>query len=156
MQMHHLVGAKRRKKRVGRGGKRGTYSGRGGKGQTARAGHRIRPAIRDYLKQIPKRRGRHKHSFVSPRAKAVVVNVGDINITFRDGETVNPKTLAGKGLIALLGKRMPCAKILGEGMLAKRLTVTGCAVSASAKEKIIKAGGSVIRASKCKNTTGVR
>lgn len=61
MQLHQLKPLhpnKRPKPRVGRGGKRGTYSGRGQKGQRARAGHRIRPASRDLLQRLPKLRGR--------------------------------------------------------------------------------------------------
>jgi len=60
MQLHQISPAHSNKKgkRVGRGGKRGTYSGRGIKGQKARAGHRIRPAIRDFMMKIPKLRGK--------------------------------------------------------------------------------------------------
>lgn len=56
MQLHTLQPAHklRGKKRIGRGGKRGTYSGRGVKGQKARAGRKIRPAIRDLIQSLPK------------------------------------------------------------------------------------------------------
>ena len=60
MQIHELKlnkKDKRRKARIGRGGKRGTYSGRGVKGQKARAGRRIRPADRDFFQRLPKLRG---------------------------------------------------------------------------------------------------
>jgi large subunit ribosomal protein L15 len=58
MQLHEIKGLKNKeKKRVGRGGKRGTYCGRGIKGQKARAGAKIRPALRDFIKKIPKLRG---------------------------------------------------------------------------------------------------
>jgi len=59
MQLHQIqpITKRRIKRRVGRGGKRGTYSGRGGKGQTARAGAKVRPEIRDLIKKIPKIRG---------------------------------------------------------------------------------------------------
>jgi large subunit ribosomal protein L15 len=57
----HTLSPRTKKRRksivVGRGGKRGKTSGRGGKGQTARAGHKIRPEIRDLIKKLPKRRG---------------------------------------------------------------------------------------------------
>ncbi|MEK7766279.1 MAG: uL15 family ribosomal protein, partial [bacterium] len=60
---------------MGRGGKRGTYSGRGEKGQRKRAGHRIRPAARDIILKFPKLRGiKHK----SRRPHTVVINVGDL------------------------------------------------------------------------------
>lgn len=57
MQLHDLKGARKSKKRVGRGGKRGTYSGRGQKGQKSRAGRKIRPAVRDLILRFPKKRG---------------------------------------------------------------------------------------------------
>lgn len=59
MQLHEVVPIHKNKskKRIGRGGKRGTYSGRGMKGQKSRAGHKIRPAIRDLIQRTPKLRG---------------------------------------------------------------------------------------------------
>ncbi|MFH1188555.1 MAG: hypothetical protein V1652_01780 [bacterium] len=59
MQLHELqsLHCNKKEKRVGRGGKRGTYSGRGVKGQSSRAGHRIRPAERDLIQSMPKLRG---------------------------------------------------------------------------------------------------
>ncbi len=59
MQLHQISKNKARKspKRVGRGGKKGTYCGRGIKGQKARAGAKIRPELRDFIKKIPKVRG---------------------------------------------------------------------------------------------------
>ena len=65
MQTHQLKRniSNKKKRVVGRGGKRGKTSGRGTKGQKARAGHRIRPALRDIIKKIPKLRG---YRFSSP------------------------------------------------------------------------------------------
>jgi len=59
MQLHEIqpIHKNKSKKRVGRGGKRGTYSGRGLKGQKSRAGRKIRPAIRDLMQRTPKLRG---------------------------------------------------------------------------------------------------
>ncbi|HOK35099.1 MAG TPA: hypothetical protein PLL80_00755 [Candidatus Pacearchaeota archaeon] len=59
MQLHQIqpTHKPKDKKRIGRGGKRGTYSGKGIKGQTSRAGAKIRPEIRDFIKKIPKKRG---------------------------------------------------------------------------------------------------
>ncbi|MDP3963614.1 MAG: uL15m family ribosomal protein [bacterium] len=143
MQLHNLTGNNKKKRRIGRGGKRGTTSGRGQKGQKSRSGHRIRPAIRDYLKQIPKRRGRHKHSFISPVTKALTVNVRDLDAHYAAGDVVSPKSLAAKDLITAFGKRMPHVKILGSGKLTKRLMIKACTVSASAKQAIEGAGGSI-------------
>ena len=73
MQFHTLKPKTRRKKSktVGRGGTRGKTSGRGTKGQNARAGHKKRPELRDFIKRIPKLRGRGKNSLKSfkPRLK---------------------------------------------------------------------------------------
>lgn len=66
MQLHQIKPSHKSKseKRIGRGGKRGTYSGRGIKGQKARAGAKKRPALRDFVKKIPKKRGyRFRHKF---------------------------------------------------------------------------------------------
>ncbi|PIR97790.1 MAG: hypothetical protein COT89_02670 [Candidatus Colwellbacteria bacterium CG10_big_fil_rev_8_21_14_0_10_42_22] len=59
MNLHEIspIHKNKSKKRIGRGGKRGTYSGKGMKGQKSRAGHKIRPASRDLIQQIPKLRG---------------------------------------------------------------------------------------------------
>ena len=67
MQFHNLKSKTKRKskRQVGRGGKRGKTSGRGTKGQNARAGHKKRPELRDFIKRIPKLRGRGKSSFKS-------------------------------------------------------------------------------------------
>jgi large subunit ribosomal protein L15 len=58
MQLHQIKSSKKRpKKRIGRGGKKGTYCGKGMKGQKSRAGAKIRPELRDFIKKIPKTRG---------------------------------------------------------------------------------------------------
>src|SRR3989344_3427584 len=67
-------------KRIGRGGKRGTTSGRGTKGQKSRSGHRIRPAARDLLIRLPKLRGLGAHGGnKSIQEKPSALNVGDLN-----------------------------------------------------------------------------
>lgn len=141
MQLNNLKRTKPNKKArlVGRGGTRGKTSGRGGKGQTARAGNKRRPEIRDIIKKLPKLRG---YRFSSPSSKPVVVNVSDLNI-FETGSVVNVKLLVEKKLIKNLGRVLPKVKILGNGELKNKISVENCAVSKSAKEKIVKAGGSV-------------
>lgn len=71
MQFHDLKSktGKKKSRQVGRGGKRGKTSGRGTKGQNARAGHKKRPEMRDVIKRIPKLRGRGKSSLKSFRPK---------------------------------------------------------------------------------------
>lgn len=141
MQLNELQRktSNRKQKRVGRGrgSGKGKTSGRGTKGQKARAGHRIMPAIREVLKKLPKKRG---YSFKSIEDKPVVLNVYTLERYFTAGDTVNPKTLIERGLVTPGHK----VKILGDGELAKKLTISGCAVSASARTKIEKAGGRVV------------
>lgn len=144
MLIHQIKTLKQKHKtRVGRGGKRGTFSGRGTKGQKARAGRRIRPQLRDVIKKIPKRRGRGKHSFVSFAVPPAIVNIADLEQYFSAGEHVTPQTLAAKGLVRLAARRVPAIKLLGTGELTKKLLVADCQISASARSKIEKVGGSV-------------
>lgn len=130
---------------VGRGGKRGKTAGRGTKGQKARAGHRMRPELRDIIKKIPKKRGygknRAKSTFVRPDVFAVNLNV--LEAKFDSGATVNPATLVEKGVMTSARAAQAGVKILATGDLSKKLTVTSCQVSAAAKAKIEAAGGSV-------------
>lgn len=129
---------------VARGGKRGKTSGRGGKGQSARAGNKRRPEWRDIIKRVPKLRGRGKSSHKSFQEIATVVNLLDIETSFASNDVVTPTTLREKGIISTASGRMPYVKILGDGEVTKAFKVSGCAISGSAKEKIIKAGGSVV------------
>lgn len=156
MQIHEIkrVHAHKKAKLVARGGKRGKTAGKGGKGQTARAGHHVRPAMRDIIKKLPKLRGHGKNRSESVfyRGPEAVVNVHALNV-FGKGDTVNLTTLVEKGLIkAILGK-VPTVKILGTGDVSVALTVTGCTVSASAQAKIEKAGGTITTTAKPKPQT---
>ncbi|MBI2577407.1 MAG: 50S ribosomal protein L15 [Candidatus Wildermuthbacteria bacterium] len=143
MQLHELkpqYPAKKRK-RVGRGGKRGTYSGKGMKGQNSRTGTQFKPIIRELIKRYPKMRG---YRFKSIRPLVQPVNVSDLNSAFKADEKVTPAALAEKGIIRILKSKAIAVKVLGGGALDKSLTIEGCAVSKSAKEKIEKAGGKVM------------
>jgi large subunit ribosomal protein L15 len=133
----------KRKVSVGRGGKRGKTSGRGTKGQNARSGRKKRPELRDIIKKLPKLRGRGVGGGKSFREKATAVNLDLLEKNFSAGSEITPKILAEKGLISERGGHSPFVKILSEGDLTKKITVKGCAVSAGAKEKIEKAGGTV-------------
>lgn len=143
MQLNELQRVTPRKygKKVGRGGKRGKTSGRGTKGQKARAGHRIFPQVREQLKKLPKLRGYKQKSI---QDKPLVVNVGSLEVAFAPNDTVNPKVLLERGLIrSRRGSKKPMVKILGDGELTKKLNVSGCVISAPARVKIEKAGGSI-------------
>lgn len=146
MQLHNLqrIHKNRRSQQVGRGGKRGKTSGRGGKGQTARAGHKARPEFRDILMRIPKQRGRGTNTLKPFRAKPAIVSVGELERAFEVGATVTPRVLTNKGLVARPEGQMQAVKILGDGLLTKKLAVEGCAVSASARAKIEAAGGTIV------------
>jgi len=142
MQTHQLIKSVsvKKSKRVGRGGKRGTYSGKGGKGQTARSGRNFRPIVREVLKRYPKLRG-YKNRPVGFCVQTV--SVGALELKFDKGDTVSPRTLVAKKMVARASGRYPQVKILMGGQLSKTLTVKGCAVSAPAKEMIEKAGGTI-------------
>jgi len=144
MQLHSVKRNSKRKKsvQVGRGGKRGKTSGRGTKGQKARAGHKIRPEIRDMIKKLPKMRGRGKNSNKSIKAPFTVVSLTKVSTVFDEGSVISPVTLSEKGLINKNLGKLPKVKILG-GEISKKMTFENCAYSSSAKEKIEKAGGSI-------------
>ncbi|MBU1179212.1 50S ribosomal protein L15 [Patescibacteria group bacterium] len=133
MQLHQIKPKTKNKKnkRVGRGGKRGTYSGKGMKGQKSRAGRKLRPQARDIIKRIPKKRG---YRFKSIKKDAAVVNIGEIEKNFKDGEKITPQSLFEKKLVRKTKGKLPKVKILGRGKLTKKLTVSGCDVSESVKK----------------------
>jgi large subunit ribosomal protein L15 len=145
MQLHNLQRKTPNKseKRVGRGGKRGKTSGRGTKGQKARAGHRIRPQIREELKKLPKLRGRGTHGLRSIALKPMAVNVGVLERVFAAGETITPSALRDRNVIRGRRGGKFAVKVLGDGELTKKFTLEGCQVSESAKAKIEAAGGSI-------------
>lgn len=131
--------------RVGRGGKRGKTSGRGTKGQNARAGHKKRPEMRDLIKKLPKLRGHGKNRSRTVRVQDsyTVVNLSALEATFEAGALVTLVTLSKAGLAGSRGGVIRPVKILGTGSLTKALKVSGCTYSAAARTAIEAAGGSV-------------
>lgn len=142
MQLHQIKSKNTRKakKRIGRGGKRGTYSGRGMKGQKSRSGNSKEPIIRAVIKRYPKLRG---YRFKVRRQPLTAVNLALLEKNFQQGEIVSPKTLIEKGIIRKIKGRMPVVKILANGELNKKLIVKSCFTSEQAKSKIKKAGGKI-------------
>lgn len=142
MQLHQLKPKikKQDKKRIARGGKRGTTSGRGTKGQKSRSGHAIRPALREFLKKIPKMRGVKNMAAAS---KSQPVNIEKLETHFNSGDSVNPQILLEKGLVKPTKGKLPAVKLLGDGNITKKLLVENCQISKTAKEKIEKAGGEI-------------
>lgn len=141
MKLHELspaAGSARDSFRKGRGAGSGNgkTAGKGHKGQKARSGCSIRPGFEGG--QMPLQRRIPKRGFNNIFAtKYATVNVSDLD-RFEDGATVNAETLKEIGLVK---NALDGVKILGNGEIAKKLNVSVKAYSASAKEKIEKAGG---------------
>jgi large subunit ribosomal protein L15 len=138
------------RKRVGRGlgSGKGRYSGRGIKGQKSRAGSKkMRPGFEGGQMPIYMRLGKLRGPYskdampIGPhRTSTAPVNLRDLDRVFADGDEVTLETLREKGLIKDLKTDV---KILGTGELKKKLRVTAHAFSATAREKIEGAGGTV-------------
>ncbi|MFM2414502.1 MAG: hypothetical protein RI911_195 [Candidatus Parcubacteria bacterium] len=146
LQTLKSLGGKRDQKRVGRGGKRGKTSGKGTKGQNARAGHKKRPEARDMIKKLPKRRGYGKNrarTVFTDRPDAFPLSLATIETYFKAGAIVSPETIAEQGIIVLSGRTLPRVKILGKDGITKAVTVKGCEVSTGARAAIEKAGGTI-------------
>jgi len=131
---------KRRRPGRGPGSGLGKTAGRGHKGQASRAGWSRHPTFEGgqmpLVRRIPKR-GFHNRWGL----RVAVVNVGDLEETFEAGAEVNPQTLKEKNLAK---GRYDVLKVLGDGELSKKLTVSAHRFSRSALEKIQKAGGEAI------------
>jgi len=142
MQLHELKPTYklRKKKRVGRGGKRGTYSGRGLKGQKARAGRKLKPIIRELIKRYPKLRGYRYAGYIK---NSVILNLDVLEKKFEAGQIVNPQSLRKAGIIRNIKGKEPEIKILCKGQLKKPLIIENCQLSKKARAEIEKAGGTV-------------
>lgn len=141
-EMKAKVGSLKGKKRVGRGNAsgRGTYCGRGCKGQGQRKSANVRPGFEggqtSLISRLPKLRG-----FKNPNKIIFqVVNVGSLNI-FKDSEEVNIQTLLEKKLIT---KKDVPVKVLGNGKLTSKIVLKVQKASKAAKDKVISAGGKIL------------
>ena len=132
----------KKRKRLGRGtgSGLGKTSGRGHKGQRSRAGHSQHPTFQGgampMIRRIAKRGFNNKFAL-----KIGEVNVADLEANFEAGEEVNPASLREKNIAAY---KYDVLKVLGKGDIKKKLTVSAHRFSKSAREKIEKAGGSVV------------
>jgi len=142
MQLHQLTPKHKTKakKRIGRGGHKGTYSGKGMKGQTSRAGRKMVPIIREIIKRYPKLKGYRREAMPDFSA---IINLNVLDKKLKDGEIINPENLIKKGLVSMIKGKMPQVKILGNGKISKKIIVEKCKVSESAKNAIEKAGGTI-------------
>ena len=136
-------GANKKPKRVGRGSSSGLGStaGKGNKGQQSRSGGKTYVGFEGGQMPLYRRIAIKGFSNYPFKKEYVCINLDQLDAKFNDGETVDKAALAAKGFISK--KTSSLVKILGNGDLAKKLTVIVDKVSASAKEKIEKAGGSV-------------
>ncbi len=141
MKLHELApaaGSVKDSKRIGRGHGSGwgKTAGKGHKGQNARSGGGVRPGFEGgqtrLARRIPKRGFNNIFA-----AKYTAINVSDLE-KFVDGTVVDGELLVAAGVVKDCGNGI---KVLGNGELTKKLTVKAAAYSASAKEKIEKAGG---------------
>ncbi len=142
MQIHQIRPSNQssKKRKVGRGGKRGTYSGRGIKGQKSRAGSKIKPQIREMILKFPKRRGVSFHSF---KKKSLAIKLVDIVKVFPEGGVINLNKLKKAGLIKRIKGEIRPIKILSAIPLSKKYIIKDCLASEKVKEVIIKAGGKI-------------
>jgi large subunit ribosomal protein L15 len=129
----------KKRKRVGRGGKRGTYSGKGMKGQKARSGAKLTPLFAGGAptltgrgsKVYHKLRGQH-NSGDTRNADKVIVNISTLAKKYENGEVVSPETLMEKGIVT---KNVSVIKILGNGQTDKKFKFDGVTLSKTVQEQ---------------------
>ena len=148
--LHAPEGAKKRKRIIGRGqgSGRGTTAGKGSKGQKARSGGKTYAGFEGGQMPLFRRLAHRGFSNYPFKEVSQVVNLGEIDKRYVDGEIVDETSLHSKGLIrgskrnGTVKTAFP-VKILGNGNLTKKLSFKISAISASAREKILQAGGTV-------------
>lgn len=144
----YLTKTTKNKKRIGRGygsGKGGHTVGRGSKGAKSRTGYKkprqgFEGGQMPLSRRLPKLKG-FSRSYFQLKNKTAILNLGKLN-AFKDGEKVNLESLRKTGLIKT--KQSIKVKILGNGELTKKIIVENLEMSASAREKITKAGGEIL------------
>ena len=143
MQIHELSTKKRKaKKTIGRGGKRGTYSGKGNKGQKARSGGNVDPLFEGGRSSLTERMKKMR-GFKSMHAKKVIVKLENLEKKFKAGEDVTLESLVKNGLVDK-SQAKNGVKILASGEISKKLSIDKkILLSKSAKDAIIKAGGEI-------------
>ena len=148
-------GANKKRKIVGRGSSSGlgTTAGKGNKGAQSRSGS-PQPYVGFEGGQMPLYRRIAQRGFSNYPFKVEydVVNLSDIEAKYADGETVSKETLVAKNLIKAKKSKNTLVKLLGTGDITKKVTVSVDKVSKTAKEKVEKAGGSVVEVKKAEKT----
>lgn len=140
--LHAPYGANKKKRIVGRGSSSGlgTTAGKGNKGQQSRSGGKVYVGFEGGQMPLYRRIARRGFSNYWFKKEYAIVNLAELEAKFADGETVNRESLVLKGLV---NKADALIKVLGDGDITKKLTVSVDKISASAKEKIEKVGGTV-------------
>lgn len=147
LRLEKLQAIVKKRKTVGRGGDRGGTSGRGGKGQTARSGGLPRIGFEGgqmpLFRRLPKR-GFNNTDF---RKSFEIVNLEQLEAVFDAGATVTKQDMVDKGLVKtkkiMGGHNTAKVKVLAQGGLSKKLSVSADAFSKAAEDAIIKSGGQV-------------
>jgi large subunit ribosomal protein L15 len=139
--LHAPEGANKKKRIIGRGqgSGRGTTAGKGNKGQKSRSGGKTYIGFEGGQMPLYRRLAHRGFSNYPFKKTCQVINLGEIDKRFKDGETVDAASLLKSGL----AKGSQPIKVLGDGELTKKLIFKIGALSASAREKIVKAGGEV-------------
>jgi len=142
MQIHELSITTTKKKRIGRGGKRGTYSGKGMKGQKSRSGGNVNPLFEggrtSLVQKMKKNRG-----FKSPHAKKITVSLSKLDALYNDGDIVSIETLSEKKVVRAKTIKNG-VRIVANGDITKKLTIDGkIGITKTAQEKIEKVGGKI-------------
>ncbi|MDD4358706.1 MAG: uL15 family ribosomal protein [Candidatus Pacebacteria bacterium] len=142
MQIHELKPKTsfKKAKRIGRGGKKGTFSGKGSKGQHSRAGTRFQPLVKEWIKKYHKLRG---YRFGIQGKTVITFDLNDLEKNFESGDVISPKSLIEKNLIKGTEGSSPKVKILAKGDITKSFIIERCKVSAKAKEIIESKSGQV-------------
>lgn len=140
-ELHELTRLVKKRKRVGRGGSRGGTSGKGGKGQNARSGGGVRLGFEGG--QMPLHRRLPKRGFNNTMHQDIVkiVSLQKLDEVFNQDDVITKELLCQKNVIKVKKGKPFILKVLGNGVLAKRLTVHADAFSASAKAAIEQLGG---------------
>ncbi len=141
LSLNNLAKIKKDRKRIGRGGDSGGTSGRGHKGQKARSGGNISPAFEGGQMALTRRLPKRGFKNTRFATEICIVNLVDLERHFEEGALVDQESLAAKRLVKKATRVH--VKVLGKGVLTKKLTVQVQQLSASAKEAITKAGGEI-------------
>jgi large subunit ribosomal protein L15 len=140
--IHAPRGANRKKRVVGRGqgSGRGTTAGKGNKGQQSRSGGKTYLGFEGGQMPLYRRLAHRGFSNYPFKVTAEPVNLDVIERKYADGETVDQVSLVAKGV----ADKGDVVKILANGEISKKIVVKGLRISAAAKEKVIRAGGTIV------------